>query len=423
MLALGAPKDPNSFYEAIEKFEREQGIEFEELKAPAFNFAVALLPPILAYIFYNDVAGLVRYAIDQYSGGAGRMVDGNSFAINLLRPTVNGVVVPTLSIALGTLLATTINVLRNRQVEIRACLTTEVGLVRLLRRALFGAYGTAQHARRRQQALLMLLEYVWQLKRESGPNAYDYASNNRGAENALDRIVGMLHGVDGAAVSREFSVSTAAGLIAQLNAQRSQRVAALLGIFPVIHWAILTILAVGIVFVFLIESNQDVLQYLNSLQLRASFAVLISVCSATSMLCYDLNEPFRGGFTIRSAVEQLDTLQLQLENDLRRASRESSAIATQQDWGAKDTVYFHLLTGKLADQVRFLGDIYAWGRNRVPRRLRRESDRTDAQDAIPTSASLADANDTDEDEFIELASKDPLANRAGRISDEFDGFY
>ena len=44
------------------------------------------------------------------------MVDGNAFAATLLRPTINGVVVPTLSIALGTLLATTVNVLRDRQV-------------------------------------------------------------------------------------------------------------------------------------------------------------------------------------------------------------------------------------------------------------------------------------------------------------------
>jgi hypothetical protein len=61
----------------------------------------------------------VRYIVAEYSGGVGVMVDGNAFAATLLRPTVNGVVVPTLSIALGTLLATTVNVLRDRQVEHR----------------------------------------------------------------------------------------------------------------------------------------------------------------------------------------------------------------------------------------------------------------------------------------------------------------
>ena len=58
-----------------------------------------------------------------------------------------------MSVALGTLLATTINVLRNRQVDIRAALNKEACELRLLRAALLGAYGTAQHAGRRAEAL------------------------------------------------------------------------------------------------------------------------------------------------------------------------------------------------------------------------------------------------------------------------------
>ena len=45
---------------------------------------------------------------------------------------------------LGTLLATTINVLRNRQVEMRACINKEVCELRLLRRAIFGMFGESR---------------------------------------------------------------------------------------------------------------------------------------------------------------------------------------------------------------------------------------------------------------------------------------
>ena len=42
-------------------------------------------------------------------------VDGGAYEIAILTPTINGVVMPALSIAFGTLTATTINTLRQRQ--------------------------------------------------------------------------------------------------------------------------------------------------------------------------------------------------------------------------------------------------------------------------------------------------------------------
>ena len=63
---------------------------------------------------------------------------GAQFANNLLRPTITGVVVPVISIALATLVSTTVNVLRARQVDIRALVNKEACDLRLLRRAMFG---------------------------------------------------------------------------------------------------------------------------------------------------------------------------------------------------------------------------------------------------------------------------------------------
>ena len=68
--------------------------------------------------------------------------------------------VPAASIALGTLFATTINVLWERQVKMRSCINKEVGELRLLRRALFGCFGTAQHSKRRATALQLLHDYT-----------------------------------------------------------------------------------------------------------------------------------------------------------------------------------------------------------------------------------------------------------------------
>ena len=61
---------------------------------------------------------------------------------------------------MGTLFATTVNVLWNRQLQIRASINKEVGELRLLRRAIFGCFGTAQHSKRRLAALNLTHGYV-----------------------------------------------------------------------------------------------------------------------------------------------------------------------------------------------------------------------------------------------------------------------
>ena len=42
----------------------------------------------------------------------------------------------------------------------RSCINKEVGELRLLRRALFGCFGTAQHSKRRATALQLLHDYT-----------------------------------------------------------------------------------------------------------------------------------------------------------------------------------------------------------------------------------------------------------------------
>ena len=68
---------------------------------------------------------------------------------------------------MGTLFATTVNVLWNRQLTLRGTINKEVCEVRLLRRALLGCYGTAQHAQRRATALTLLHSYVTNLQLET----------------------------------------------------------------------------------------------------------------------------------------------------------------------------------------------------------------------------------------------------------------
>lgn len=83
-------------------------------------------------------------------------------------------------------------------------------------------------------------------------------------------LADLLHGVDGAAASRQNSVGAAEDLLVTLNGHRSERVATTLSGFPQIHWFLLIFLFGAINVSFFIDSNQGVLQYLNALQVRTT---------------------------------------------------------------------------------------------------------------------------------------------------------
>ena len=294
----------------------------------SYFLIAAFTPAILAFLLWGKIS--VGLSVFLSSVGVVNSAEGIAFTDNLLRPTIIGVVVPVISIALATLVSTTVNVLRQRQVDLRAFINEEAGELRFLRRAVFGMYGTKQHAGRRARALVLLRGYVEQLMTECDEGAVDRLEelqlSGGIADNELDRFAAMLHGVDGAAASRQGSVEAADELIRSLNSLRSKRVALLLTDFPVLHWDILAGLNVSILIAFLLTSNQPTFTYLSSIQLRFLFATIVAVCSATAVLCWDLDNPFTGSFSIAGASTQLADMRVCLREDIREALVESDEI-------------------------------------------------------------------------------------------------
>lgn len=52
----------------------------------------------------------------------------------------------------------------------------------------------------------------------------------------------------------------------------------------------------------------QVLQFLDELQLRYLFTLLVGSFAALASLCADLNDPFRGSFCITSSTRQLECI-------------------------------------------------------------------------------------------------------------------
>lgn len=163
-------------------------------KQDSYFLLAAFLPAILAFGLWGDISVVLSMFLDAVGAVNRNTAEGISFVDSLLRPTIIGVVVPVISIALATLVSTTVNVLRQRQVDLRSYINEEAGELRFLRRAVFGMYGTRQHAGRRARALNLLLGYVEQLMRECEDGAVgrleEMQLSGGIADNELDRFAG-----------------------------------------------------------------------------------------------------------------------------------------------------------------------------------------------------------------------------------------
>mmetsp|Transcript_3175 Transcript_3175/g.6561 ORF Transcript_3175/g.6561 Transcript_3175/m.6561 type:complete len:339 (-) Transcript_3175:9-1025(-) len=94
---------------------------------------VPLLAPIVAFLSYGAVAKLYTAVLDYiYSYRAFTSVDGGAYEIQIITPAVNGIVLPTMTILFATLTSNTVADLRQRQLDIRTCLNTEAGELRVL---------------------------------------------------------------------------------------------------------------------------------------------------------------------------------------------------------------------------------------------------------------------------------------------------
>ena len=317
-------------YDAILESKVRDTAGIEQFRLALTMFPVVL--PLLAFLSYDSVVSgfheLVSFARTWYA------VDGGKYELELLTPVINGVVQPGVSIVLGTLLASTLNTLRNRQVAIRTCLNKEACDIRMLEGILTWSLSGVSDAEIRASCTSSLRQYVNRIVMECRPRKWSDSLGevsltteseldgiqralirSRRAGSARNGVTGPEGGAGKEAAETAAVVANGAfcdpyrfylpGLIANLNAQRSTRLAELQTSYPSIHWTILSLLCSAILLDFLIESDDAAMQFLTGLRLRLLFTILVGIFSSVASLCIDLNDPFRGNFKIQPAVDQL----------------------------------------------------------------------------------------------------------------------
>ena len=139
----------------------------------------------------------------------------------------------------------------------------------------------------------------------------------------------------------------------QLIEQRAKRLTALQSTFPTLHFAVLAALGGSILVAFLMETNQDILVFLNAIQLRLLWSILVGTLSVLAVVCYDLSHPFRGSYQISkrtSMVDQLQTIrqgiylslarrrqnEQQQQQPYKRASEQATKSLTEEEQDLED---------------------------------------------------------------------------------------
>eukprot|EP00550_Attheya_septentrionalis_P012721 CAMPEP_0198301262 /NCGR_PEP_ID=MMETSP1449-20131203/50877_1 /TAXON_ID=420275 /ORGANISM="Attheya septentrionalis, Strain CCMP2084" /LENGTH=465 /DNA_ID=CAMNT_0044003293 /DNA_START=214 /DNA_END=1611 /DNA_ORIENTATION=- len=307
----------------------------EELVIVGIQQVIRFVPfvsPVLAFFTYEPIAAMFATFLNFIDRNKNWVaVDGGAYQGQIITPAINGIIMPAIAILFATLISETISTLRQRQLDIRTTINTEAAELRALQ-SLVDCF--PEHGPKQDQCRSYLIQYITRLIAESQPGVKISSLEFRGSmDSEMNGFMTQLNQICLASQECEASLafipplilSESYGAVTRLNAERAARISALQSTFPTLHYTILTALAGSICTAFLIESNQELLIFLNAIQLRILWTMLIGTFSSLSTVCYDLGDPFHGSYQISRSVDQLFTIRETLQ-----AADASKKIAIRQ---------------------------------------------------------------------------------------------
>jgi len=269
---------------------------------------IPIMTPFLAYMTYDDVARTFNFLFDILARDRKWVpVDGGAYQARIIAPAINGIIVPAISILFATLTSNTVSTLRQRQIDIHTNLNSEAGDLRVLSMLVDAYPKSEQKARCREY----LNQYTCRLIAESEDSKTSkvmFGSTDSEMNGFVATLNELAVDMNGNISPPDVVLSQSYGAVVRLNTIRSSRITALQSTYPSLHYGILSLLASSICLAFLLETNQELLIFLNAIQLRILWTMLIGSISALSVVCWDLSFPFTGSYVISNAVDQLKTI-------------------------------------------------------------------------------------------------------------------
>jgi hypothetical protein len=302
--------------------------EYLDFKFDPYLVLIPLLFNVLAFTSFHAVEDSYEYMYEMFAKAMGvnfKFVDGGNIQAQMISPTLNGIVLPTASLLFSTMVSNTIGTLRGRIQDIKMCLNKEAADIFKLSTLLdlYPDDGYFNHMTKesvsslRKQCKQYLQLYTEQLISES-QDGYDHDSPDMTSQVQGQELYKTIQ-YYAAYANNTTSIPThvltdSLTLIDRLDDNRMTRMTLLRAPYPVLHYMILGVLATAIIFAFLMQTNQDLLQFMNDVQLTLLWTMLVGALSLIGLVIYDLNGPFRGSYRVTNAIRQLSSIRRQFND-------------------------------------------------------------------------------------------------------------
>jgi hypothetical protein len=261
---------------------------------------IYLLPfvtTVTSFNFYELTSKAFHSSVELLSRNSWIPVDGGNLLADVITPAVNGPILTSISILLGTLTATTISSLYARQNQIRQSIVTELEEIQNL-----GVFVQSFPANHREHASSYLLRFVEQFEHDARTGEITPTSIRESSN--MDRFLHLLNGMSqetmvgsDEAVSDNILAACYSSL-SRIGNERSKMIATVQATFPLLHYTTLAVLAASVCLAFLVQTDRNLLFFLAAFQLKALWALLLGVFSLLAVVIYDLNTPFEGTYTV-----------------------------------------------------------------------------------------------------------------------------
>jgi hypothetical protein len=234
-------------------------------------------------------------------------VDGGQLIGDVILPATNGPVLSSIGLLFATLVATTIGNLYNRLTQLRSSFIRELDDLRrlgFLLESMPDPYRQQGHAE-----LKSYCDYLLDGIKSRSFSAEEYRQNN------LDGLFFLLNEIAKCSETNDSIVVPGAvlgeayELVRRLGDHRTAKRALLLSEFPPLHYVNLISLASSICFIFLLETDRDLIFFLAGFQLRILWSVLIGTFAMMAAVIYDLSNPFGGSYSVADMSDhQLESI-------------------------------------------------------------------------------------------------------------------
>lgn len=272
---------------------------------------ITLLPfvfTITSFFTFPFTSNLYHNAAEFLSRTNWEAVDGGELQWEILLPPLNGVVMTAISILFANLISTTFVSLRSRQEAVHQSLNTETedirGLINLIdfypenTRELFRSY--------LRRYIVMVLEElqpstnIASIRVKNNYPILDYLNNLHGL--AVSKDDGEDDTMNPAILQQSYEA------VQRIIAGRSDRVTALQSSFPTLHYLTIASLVFAMLLVFLMETDRDLILFLNKFQIRLIWSILIGTFTAIYCIGYDLSQPFVGTYQVPEILDEGDPI-------------------------------------------------------------------------------------------------------------------